>query len=92
MADKRLDKLFEGKSYEVMDVLPVMWLGWECDSEAYIVKVEGEGTQLVTSNHGSLELQSKGSALTWLEDKIKEYNKILTKTSLAKTKLLDDIF
>jgi hypothetical protein len=86
MENRRLDTLFSGKTYEILYVLPVMWLGWECDSEAYLVKV-GEAVQLVTTVHGVPQLETQESAAEWLDTRIEEYVNILRETSLVRERL-----
>ncbi len=40
-----------GETYPVIFQFDVLWSGWECDSDAWVVETDG-GLALVMTNHG----------------------------------------
>jgi hypothetical protein len=73
--DDALKITVENKNYVAIDMCEVLWSGWECDANAWIVEDEGK-KKLVTSNHGSLYFEDA----SFLENKIKEYEAAIEKS------------
>lgn len=73
-----IDKLwFEQQGLKIIKAFPVLWQGWECDSEWYLCE-RGNGEKvLVTSNHGDLRINA--STLE-LQQKIHEYKAVLAES------------
>lgn len=65
----------EEKEYVAIDMCDVLWSGWECDANAWIVEDQGK-RKLVASNHGSLYFEEAN----FLENKIKEYEAAIEKS------------
>lgn len=59
-------------SFKAIAVCDVLWSGWECDSNAWVV-VDNGIKKLVTSDHGTLSFTNP----SFLEDKISEYKKAI---------------
>lgn len=57
-----------GTKYEVAHTFPVLYQGWECDSQGYVVK-KGNKHCLVLSDHGRLYFAKESE----LKSKIEEY-------------------
>ena len=57
-----------GKTFKALEVIDVLWAGWESDDKAWLVNDDGV-LKLVASNHGTLHFTGK----EFLEEKINEY-------------------
>lgn len=62
----------EGVKYRATKKIDVMWLGWECDSSAWLVEINGE-KKIVTTNHGSIEIVNE----SFLKERIAEYQRLI---------------
>jgi hypothetical protein len=63
---------------EILKSFPVLWSGWECDSLAWVVSIDGK-RQLVTTNHGRHCFES----LDFLDKKLVEYAAAASDTNNA---------
>lgn len=80
--EKDLHITVDGVNYRATEIIPVLWQGWESDDKAWLVKV-GQNTRLVTSSHGQLSW----SPVSFLEEKLKEYEAAAQATKAAIEKL-----
>ena len=73
--EKSLTVKVDGVSYKAEKVIDVLWAGWECDSEAWLIK-DSDTYKVVTTDHGSHYFADKD----FLLEKIAEYEKALRET------------
>jgi hypothetical protein len=73
--EKSLTITVDGVSYKAEKVIDVLWAGWECDSEAWLIK-DGDTYKVATTDHGSHYFADKD----FLMEKIAEYEKALRET------------
>jgi hypothetical protein len=73
--EKSLTIKVDGVSYKAEKVIDVLWAGWECDSEAWLIK-DGDTYKVATTDHGSHYFADKD----FLLEKIAEYEKALRET------------
>jgi hypothetical protein len=64
----------EDKKFIAEEIIDVYWSGWDCDNHAWLVNDNGQ-KKVVVSNHGKKYFTDK----TFLEEKIKEYEKEILK-------------
>lgn len=64
--------------YNVIHEFPVLYSGWECDYEAWIIDYEGK-PRLVTTDHGGFDFDETDL----LTDKIEEYKRAIAETQRA---------
>ena len=69
--DKEIDKI----KYQ----FDVLYAGWECDSEAWVVRFTDGSIGLILTDHGRLYI----SNISELENRIEEYQKVILDTKKA---------
>lgn len=65
----------DGQKFRVLAVTPVLWSGWECDSQAWVIERDGQRV-LVTTDHGA---QVQGNE-EMLRGKLVEYRQAIEDT------------
>jgi hypothetical protein len=73
--ERKLTICIDGITYKAEKVIEVLWAGWECDSEAWLIK-DGDTYKVATTDHGSHYFADKD----FLMEKIAEYEKALRET------------
>ena len=73
--ERKLTICIEGVTYRAEKVIEVLYSGWECDGEAWLIK-DGDTYKVATTNHGSHYFEDKD----FLEAKIAEYTEALRNT------------
>lgn len=66
---------FNGQQHQSLMHTDVLWAGWECDYTAWIIQENGKNI-LLTSDHGEIKVTDK----EFLQNKIKEYEKVIEKS------------
>ena len=83
-AVKDLENLFEKHggldlaTFKILDVIPVLYMGWECDQYAWVVRNKGK-KYMVGTSHGSPYLMTRDE----LQKKIFEYEQAIVHTNKA---------
>lgn len=72
-----------GETYPVIFQFDVLWSGWECDSDAWVVETDG-GLALVMTNHGSKYFADTSE----LKERISSYENTIENTNKALGMLL----
>jgi len=75
----------DNASIQVLKTIPVLWAGWECDEEAWVVDINNK-PYLVHSSHGSFYFTAK----ELLVEKLKEYQQTILDTNAALAILTKD--
>ena len=71
-----IDQFLQKNQLTLIKSFPVLWEGWECDSEWYLTQNSNGDKILVVSDHSSLRI---GQAYE-LEDKLEHYREVIEKT------------
>lgn len=58
---------------------PVLWDGWECDSNGFVCKDDSDNKFYVLTNHGDPYISNEKE----LKEKIKEYKEVIQLTEKA---------
>lgn len=66
---------FNGQKILAESVIDVYWSGWECDSQAWLIKVDGKPV-IVGSNHG----ENMDVGVEFLEERIAAYKQAIADT------------
>jgi len=73
----------DGKDFKVLKTIEVLWSGWDCDGEAWLVN-DNEKNKLVVSSHGQKYFSDKN----FLENRIIDYETAI-KESLELIQMLN---
>jgi len=74
----------QGHTYKILEKFPVMHVGWECDSEGYLVEDENKIVKIVMTNHGFFYFPTAIE----MQELINGYKKITDKTETILGKYL----
>lgn len=60
----------------IVETIDIAWVGWGCDSRAWLIETSNNQYKLYTTNHGQL----KEINIDYLKDKIHEYKDLIEQT------------
>ncbi len=72
------NKKYGATNWKLVFHFPVLYEGWECDSDAYVIEAK-EHKYLLMTNHGSFYVSSTKE----LKERIKEYERVINETRKA---------
>jgi hypothetical protein len=69
--------------YEVLGVVPLLWSGWECDTNLVLVSIPGQSEPVPVILDGTQRVFSAADAAAMLRERLDVYQKVIAKTEEA---------